>query len=409
MVFQDITRSIALETQKDEALARAEAASRLKDEFLATVSHELRTPLGAVLGWARLLRTQLAPEKRERALETIERNALLQSQLIEDLLDITRITTGKLRLEVDRVELVPIIEAAIETVRPSIEAKQIHLTQTLDTRAGAISGDAQRLQQVVWNLLSNAVKFSHKGGHVRVLFERIDSHVEITVSDKGQGIAPEFLSLAFESFRQADGSTTRRHGGLGLGLAITKHLVELHGGTIHAHSEGLDKGASFTVKLPLASVRAKRTTRTARAGAFDPRAELEAPPELLHLRVLVVDDEEDSRELVSDVLATCGAIVRLAANVQQALQEVDSFLPSVIVSDIGMPEEDGYAFIAKLRARPRDRGGVTPVAALTAYARAEDRRRALQAGFQMHVAKPVEPSELLAVVATLARMAKLVQ
>jgi CheY-like chemotaxis protein/two-component sensor histidine kinase len=373
------------------------------------VSHELRTPLNAVLGWARLLHTQLAPDKRERALETIERNALLQAQLIEDLLDITRITTGKLRLEVERAELVPIIEAAIETVRPSIEAKQIRLTHTFDTRAGAISGDPARLQQVVWNLLSNAVKFSPKGGHVRVVFERVDSHVEITVSDNGQGISPEFLSEAFESFRQADGSASRRYGGLGLGLAITKHLVELHGGTIRAHSEGIGKGATFTVKLPLASVHAERPTRAARAGVFKPQAELDVPPELLHLRVLVIDDEQDSRELVRVVLATCGAVVRLAANVEQALQEVEAFLPNVILSDIGMPGQDGYAFISKLRERPRDSGGVTPVAALTAYARAEDRRRALQAGFQMHVAKPVEASELLAVVATLARMAKLMQ
>lgn len=409
VVFEDITQRVALEAQKDEALVRAETASRLKDEFLATVSHELRTPLNAVLGWARLLRTQHAPDKRERALETIERNALLQSQLIEDLLDITRITTGKLRLEVERGELVPIIEAAIETVLPSIEAKQIRLTQTLDTRAGPISGDPQRLQQVVWNLLSNAVKFSPKGGHVRVLFERIDSHVEITVSDNGQGIAPEFLDAAFESFRQADGSSTRRHGGLGLGLAITKHLVELHGGTIHAHSDGIGKGASFTVKLPLASVRADRPVRNARSGVFDPQAQLEAPPELVHLRVLVLDDEEDARELVGDVLTNCGATVRLSASVEQALAEVDAFMPSVIVSDIGMPGEDGYSFIAKLRARPREQGGAIPVAALTAYARAEDRRRALHAGFQMHVVKPVEPSELLAVVATLARMAKLMQ
>jgi PAS domain S-box-containing protein len=406
VLFQDITKRIALEKQKDEALAVAEAASRLKDEFLATVSHELRTPLNAVLGWARLLRTQLAPEKRERALETIERNALVQSQLIEDLLDITRITTGKLRLEVERAELAPIIEAAIETVRPSIEAKQIRLTQTLDTRAGVISGDPQRLQQVVWNLLSNAVKFSPKGGHVRVLLERVDSHIAITVSDNGQGIPPEFLSAVFESFRQWDGSSTRRHAGLGLGLAITKHLVELHGGTIHAHSEGIGKGASFTVKLPVASVRLERP---ARPRLFDSQIEIEAPPELLNLRVLVLDDEQDARELVGNVLANCGAIVRLAADVDQALAELDAFSPNVIVSDIGMPGEDGYSFVTKLRARPRERGGVIPAAALTAYVRAEDRRRALQAGFEMHVGKPVDPSELVVVVAALARMAKLMQ
>jgi PAS domain S-box-containing protein len=406
MLFQDVTQRIALEKQKEEALARAEAASRLKDEFLATVSHELRTPLNAVLGWAQMLRTQLAPEKRERALETIQRNALLQSQLIEDLLDITRITTGKLRLEVERADLITIIEAAIETVRPSIEAKQIRLAHTLDTRTGAISGDPQRLQQVVWNLLSNAVKFSTKGGRVRVLLERIDSNVEITVSDNGQGISPDFLHAVFESFRQWDGSSTRRHGGLGLGLAITKHLVELHGGTIHAHSEGLGKGASFVVKLPVASIRSEDRTR---AGRLPVQTEIEAPPELLTLRVLVLDDEEDARELVANVLADCGAIVRMAANVEQALEEVDAFSPSVIVSDIGMPHEDGYSFIAKLRARPRERGGVIPVAALTAYARAEDRRRALQAGFQMHVGKPVEPNELVVVVAALARMARLLQ
>ena len=409
LVLQDVTQRLALEKQKNDALAQAEAASRLKDEFLATVSHELRTPLNAVLGWARILRSQIAPEKRAKAIETIERNSLLQAQLIEDLLDITRITTGRLRLEVERVELIPVIEAAIETMRPSVEAKQIRLSQTLDTRAGAISGDPQRLQQIVWNLLSNAVKFSPKGGAVRVLLERIESHIELTVSDNGQGMAPEFLSAAFESFRQADGSASRRHGGLGLGLAITKHLVELHGGTIHAHSDGVDKGASFTVKIPLAAAQARGSERPPRSERPDALGELVAPPELVRLRVLVVDDEHDSRELIGDLLTNCGAIVRMAASTPQALEELDAFRPDVIVSDIGMPGEDGYAFMAKLRARPKERGGVTPAAALTAYARAEDRRRALHSGFQMHVAKPVELDELLTVVATLARMSKLMQ
>ena len=412
-IARDITRRKGIEAERtrllereQQARAAAEAASRIKDEFLATVSHELRTPLTAILGWARLLADgELEPGRQAQALETIGRNAKSQAQLVDDLLDVSRIITGKLRLDVLPVELVPVIEAAVASLRPAAEAKAIRLQVMLDSRAGVVSGDPERLQQVVWNLLSNAVKFTPKGGRVQVRLERVNSHTEIIVSDTGPGIAPEFLPHVFDRFRQADSSITREHGGLGLGLAIVRHLVELHGGTVVVESGGAGQGATFRVKLPLMIVHdeqrvidsVERRHPTAGAGQLP-----DCPPSLKGLRVLAVDDEAEARDLLTAMLERCGAHVRVAASAWAALEALESWRPDVLVSDIGMPDEDGYALIRKVRALPAERGGRIPAVALTAYARTEDRVRALSSGYQVHVAKPVEPAELAAVVASLA-------
>ncbi|MDP9152093.1 MAG: ATP-binding protein [Myxococcota bacterium] len=387
------------------ARRNADVANRAKDDFLATVSHELRTPLNAMLGWTRMLRAGGLPvEKQERALATIERNAVIQSQLIEDLLDVSRIISGKLRLDVQSVEFADIIEQAIDALRFAAETRSITVVTTIDENAGPIMGDPQRLQQIVWNLLSNAIKFTPKGGRIRISLERIDSSLQLIVSDSGRGIAPEFLPHVFERFKQADGSATRAYGGLGLGLAISRHIVELHGGTIDVQSRGEGFGATFTVLLPLSPIRLQTSRRralqgTAALGTFEER------PELKGLHVLVVDDEQDARDLLVEVLAKCGAVVSSAGSVAEAMERVVSGKPDVIVADIGMPGEDGYELIRRVRALPHDAGGGTPAAALTAYARTEDRRRALDAGFMMHVPKPVEPAELIAVVANLTRFA----
>jgi PAS domain S-box-containing protein len=387
------------------AREEAERANRLKDEFLATLSHELRTPLTAILGWSRMLQTNGFDEAAaRRALETIERNARTQTQLIDDLLDVSRIITGKLRLDVRAVDLPAVVTAGTETLRPAAEAKDIRLQILLDPHAGPISGDPDRLQQVVWNLVSNAIKFTPKGGRVQVRLERAGSHVEITVSDTGQGIPQEFLPHVFDRFRQVDQTTTRTHGGLGLGLAIVRQLVELHGGTVHVESRGEGKGATFTVSLPLLPVRAERRAAEAEQRVH-PKAHTGAvvcPPELNDLRVLVVDDEPDTRELLSAVLTNCGARVTQAGSAAEALEQLGRERFDVLVSDIGMPGEDGYSFIRRVRALTPERGGRTPAAALTAYAREEDRIRSLMAGYQMHVPKPVGPNELAAVVANLA-------
>jgi PAS domain S-box-containing protein len=377
----------------------AHVANRTKDEFLATVSHELRTPLNAVLGWSRLLRGGALDEtKRERALETIERNALAQVRLIEDLLDVSRIVSGKLRLNVQSVELASVIESAVDAVRPAADAKGIRLGVLLDRDAGPIMGDGGRILQVASNLLTNAVKFTPKGGRVTVQLRRVASSVELDVTDTGQGIPPEFLPHVFERFRQADGTSTRAHGGLGLGLSIARTLVELHGGTLEAFSEGEGRGATFLVRLPLAPLRGP-------AVQPDPPSSgspLDCPPELEGLRVLVVDDEPDARELIGSVLEACRAVVTAVASAADALEEIRRAPPDVLLSDIGMPGDDGYALIRKVRALPPASGGRTPAIALSAYAQADDRKRALVAGFNMHLAKPVEPSELLVVVAHLA-------
>ncbi len=403
-ITQNITERKRAERERERLLSEAQEANRLKDEFLATLSHELRTPLTAILGWSRLLQmNDFDRNATARALHTIERNAQAQTQLIDDLLDTSRIITGKLRLDVRPIDLTNIVAAAAETARPAAEARDIKLRTLLDAQAGLVTGDPDRLQQVVWNLLSNAIKFTPEGGRVEVRLERAESHVEIRVADTGRGIAAEFLPHVFDRFRQADQTTTRMHGGLGLGLAIVRQLVELHGGSVRVESGGEGRGTSFTVSLPLSPPRAGQASDApgAHSGAKG-TAELDCPPALAGLRVLVVDDEADTRELLAAVLDSCGAQVIVAASAAEAFAQFERTRPDVLVSDIGMPGEDGYSLLARIRRLPPERGGATPAAALTAYARAEDRMQALRSGFQMHVSKPVEPSELIVVVANLA-------
>ncbi|HEX8494936.1 MAG TPA: ATP-binding protein [Pyrinomonadaceae bacterium] len=399
---QAISRARLYEAER-RSRAEAEAANRTKDEFLATLSHELRTPLTAMLGWTRLLRTNSLDETTvAHALETVERNARAQTQLIEDLLDVSRIITGKLRLEAHPVELVPVIEAAVEGVRPAAEAKSIRLQTELDPLVGPVSGDPARLQQVVWNLLSNAVKFTGKGGQIVVRLERPDSHVQISVSDTGEGIKEEFLPFVFDRFRQADGSTTRLHGGLGLGLAIVRHLVELHGGTVKAESAGEGQGATFTVTLPLLALRiAERGLQINEEAPQE--SNIRHPPSAIldGLRVLVVDDEPDARELLTVVLESQGASVRAVGSAAEALDLIELLKPDVMVSDIGMPNDDGYSLMRKVRTLSADEGGATPAVALTAYAGDDARQMTLAAGFQIHLAKPIDPTELLTAIASL--------
>jgi len=408
LVFKDITLRKRVEQERESSLAResaarqqAEEAGRTRDEFLATVSHELRTPLHAMLGWLQMLRGgSLPPERRERALETVERNARAQAQLIDDLLDVSRILSGKLRLDVVSVDVRTVVEAALETVRPSASARTIRLQPVLADCA-AVMGDPQRLQQVVWNLLANAVKFTPKGGRIQVLVEQVDSSVEITVADTGQGISPQFLPHVFERFRQQEGSTTRVHGGLGLGLSIVRHLVELHGGTVSVFSEGEGEGATFTVRLPIAIAKRRDLSAPPALQRSVVASGVPCPPELSGLRVLVVDDEEDAREMLCAMLETCGAHVRLAGSAAEAIALCRAEAPEVLVSDIGMPGEDGYGLIAKFRKLAPEFKRI-PAVALTAYARSQDRTRAMLSGFSTHVPKPVEPLELLAVIASLA-------
>ncbi|HKG13395.1 MAG TPA: ATP-binding protein, partial [Pyrinomonadaceae bacterium] len=386
----------------------AQEANRLKDEFLATVSHELRTPLTAILGWASMLRkTEFERQTAQGALETIERNARAQSQIIEDLLDVSRIVTGKLRLDVRQVEPVSFIDAAVESVRPAADAKGVRLSKVLDTGPTALSGDPARLQQIVWNLLSNAIKFTPRDGRVEIRLSRVGSQVEVSVGDTGAGIKREFLPYVFDRFRQADSSTTRRHGGLGLGLAIVRHLVELHGGTVRADSEGEGRGSTFTVTLPVAPVvgrDAAGEARGARASAAERgAADDDCPEEIVGLKILVVDDEEDTRDLLRTVLGGYGARVFVAANAREALDIAARSRPDVLVSDIGMPDVDGFELIRRVRELPAESGGGVPAIALTAYARAEDRLRVLRSGYQMHIPKPVEMAELLTVIASLVR------
>jgi PAS domain S-box-containing protein len=388
--------------------AEAERANRLKDEFLATVSHELRTPLTAILGWATMLRSDSSDEKAlQRAIETIERNAKNQKQIIEDLLDVSRIITGKLRLEIRPVELASLIEAAVESLRPAADAKGVLFQKQLDTGLNPVSGDPARLQQIVWNLLSNAIKFTPRGGRVQIRLERIASHVEIAVSDTGQGISAEFLPFVFDRFRQADSTTTRKHGGLGLGLAIVRHLVELHGGIAQAESAGEGQGSTFTVVLPLMSVDQKtETEERVHPVAGDRLLEFDCHEKLNGLKILAVDDEADTCELLKAALEQCGAEVATACSAQEALEQLEGFLPDVLISDIGMPHEDGYELIRRVRQIPAESGGAVPAVALTAYARAEDRLRVLREGYQMHLPKPVELAELVAVVASLVQRPK---
>jgi PAS domain S-box-containing protein len=394
----DITDRRRAQDERERLLAEAEAASRAKDQFLATLSHELRTPLNAVVGWAHMLRSgKLDEAATARAVETIDRNARAQSQLISDILDISRIVSGKLRLSVRPVDLTPVVEAALDTVRPSAEAKGIHLQAILDPAAGPVSGDADRLQQVFWNLLANAVKFTPREGRVLVRLSRIDSHVELRVEDTGIGIAAEFMPHVFELFRQRDGSPSRQHGGLGLGLALVKHLVELHGGSVECASPGERMGAVFSVKLPLMIATLREGVHPTAETSGDLRA-----PSLEGVAVLVVDDDPDARRLIAALLEERGARVRTVGSSAEALVALEAERPDVLVSDIEMPGDDGYALMRAIRQLPPERGGRVPAAALTAYARTEDRMQALLAGFHLHMPKPVQPAELAAVVASLA-------
>jgi signal transduction histidine kinase len=395
----------ALVRQRTAELSRAkrqaEEANRMKDEFLATLSHELRTPLNAMLGWAQVLRMgKLDEAATARALETIERNARAQAQLIADLLDVSRIITGKLRLEFQPVELSRIVAAALDSIRPAADAKEIRLKIALDPLAGPVLGDADRLQQVAWNLLSNAIKFTPREGTVEVRLRQTGSNAEVQVGDSGVGIRPSFLPYVFDRFRQAESAGTRSHGGLGLGLSIVRHLVELHGGTVAVESAGAGQGATFSVLLPVrAALTGTAPLVEAGEGPDSPR---EAPALLQGLHVLVVEDEEDARDLLLTALEQRGARVTAVPSVADALARFAAGHPDVLVSDLAMPDEDGYSLIRQVRALPADRGGNVPAAALTAYVRAEDRARALAAGFQMHMAKPVDPVELVSMVAALA-------
>ena len=386
----------------------AQESSRLKDEFLATVSHELRTPLTAILGWAHMLRTRQSDgDSALKAFETIERNARAQAQLIDDLLDVSRIITGKLRIDVRPVDPNSFIEAAIEAVRPAAEAKGVRVQSIMDTGVVSVLGDPVRLQQVVWNLLSNAIKFTPRGGRVTVSLERVNSHIEIGVSDSGAGISPGFLPYVFDRFRQADGRTTRQHGGLGLGLAIVRHLVELHGGTVRAESPGEGEGATFKVLLPVVPVyQTVGVAERVHPAARDTLPVYDCPERLDGLRVLVVDDEPDTRELLIAGLGMCGAEVTTAGSAAEALEAFAADVPDLLISDIGMPGEDGYELIRRVRELPPEGGGKVPAIALTAYARAEDRMQALRAGYHMHVPKPVELAELVAVAASLVQRVK---
>lgn len=400
----------ALNDQREILLAREQAlrieaqkANRSKEEFLATVSHELRTPLNAVLGWATMLRRgKLDDVTFVRAIESIERNAKSQAQLIEDLLDISRISSGKLRLDVKPVRLVAIITAAIDSIQPAADAKGVTVEMVLDPDADHVEGDASRLQQVVWNCLANSVKFTPSGGLIRVRLEGDDALARILISDTGVGISPDFLPHVFGRFQQADGAMTRSHTGLGLGLAIARHLVEIHGGTIEASSDGLGHGATFTVTLPVMGMRGgKADTREDYFGtAPAPEPDNRTMPNLRGLRILTIDDEADTRDLVRTVLESCGADVVTAASAREGLDSLSRWNPHILICDIAMPEEDGYSVIRKVRESAQTVS--LPAIALTAYARIEDRMRALEAGFQMFLPKPVEAEELRSTVASVA-------
>ncbi len=389
--------------REQEARTVAERSNRVKDEFLATVSHELRTPLNTILGWASLLRSgRLSDPAKVKAYETLYNSSRVQAQLIDDLLDVSRIITGKLRLEVQTVDLASLIDSAVESVRPAAEAKEIRIQVITDPHAGPVSGDPGRLQQVMWNLLSNAVKYTPKRGRVYVKLEQVNSHVEVSVADTGIGIDSTFLPRIFERFTQWEPAPNKGRAGLGLGLSIVQHLVEMHGGTVKAESEGVGHGSTFTVALPRLPLRPQRNTEQLREhpGASSAFVSLDAAPNLTGLRVLVVDDEPEARILIQEVLELCGAKAEECGTAEEAYERLLAIKYDILVSDIGMPEEDGYSLIERVRALPAEKGGGIPAVALTAYARVEDRVRALKAGFQAHLPKPIEPVELAAVVAS---------
>jgi signal transduction histidine kinase/ActR/RegA family two-component response regulator len=388
------------------ARAEAESANRMKDEFLATVSHELRTPLNAIIGWSHmLLNTSLDPATAARALHTIERNAKSQAQLIEDILDVSRVITGKLRLNIGPVDVASVINAAIDAVQLAADSKAIRLEVTLDPSTRHISGDSSRLQQIVWNLLSNAIKFTPSGGRVEVRLERAGADVQIRVSDTGQGVSADFLPFIFDRFRQADGTSTRRHGGLGLGLAIVRHLVELHGGTVSANSAGEGCGTTFTVRLPHAANHEQPTSRSKAENLWageSAKISLKPVPSLDGLRVMIVDDDRDGLQILTVMLAEYGAEVHAVSSVAEGLDALQWYKPDVLVSDLAMPGEDGYSLISSMKALEAETGKRIPTVALTAYVRVEDRARALAAGFNIFVPKPVDPSELITAIANLA-------
>ncbi|MCU0684139.1 MAG: ATP-binding protein [Polyangiaceae bacterium] len=398
---QELERGALLERER-VARGEAERANQLKDEFLATVSHELRTPLNAILGWVRMLREgQVPAEGQPRVLETLERNARAQSQVIDDLLDVSRILSGKLQLKRERMAVAAVVGSALESVRPAAEAKGVTLRAELDASAQVL-GDEGRLEQIAWNLLSNALKFTPPGGAIEVGVRRDGAAIELSVGDTGQGIAPDFLPHVFERFRQAEGGLTRHHGGLGLGLSIVKHLVDSHDGTVEAFSEGEGRGARFRVSLPAAPERPARLDSTPVSSA--PRPPTPFRPELVGLRILAIDDDPDARELVRAILEGQGARVETADSAPEAFEAFVRSPPDLLISDIGMPGEDGYSLIRRVRALPAEEGGRVPAIALTAFTRAVDRARALTAGFRAHVTKPIDPAELTNLIASLVRL-----
>jgi PAS domain S-box-containing protein len=398
---EDLASRAALAIENAQSYEQLQRADRVKDEFLATLSHELRTPLNAVLGYARMLRTgAIPPDKAPQALEVIDRNAVSLAQIVEDVLDVSRIVSGKTRIEVRPTDLVKVVKDAIATVMPAADAKGLKIEIALNSLGGPISADPSRLQQVIWNLLSNAVKFTPRGGRVEVRVAPVEGNAEILVADSGAGITREFLPHIFERFRQADSGAARRHGGLGLGLAIARHLVEMHGGTIQAASDGRDKGATFRVTLPLMM----RDTESRADRKSDHATRRESRNDQLDgVRVMVVDDDEDALRLVRDILEAAGADVLTAASAEAALNRLETERPQVLISDLGMPDMDGFQFIRQIR-QLTDMGlRRIPAAALTAYARSGDRAKSLRAGYEMHLSKPIEPAELVAAVGALSR------
>lgn len=405
----DVTARQSAEEERAASLLRerdarrhAEEADRLKDEFLATLSHELRTPLTSILGWASMIRNgEVEGQNATRAIETIERNARSQARLIDDLLDVSRIITGNLRLDLHPLNLAPIVEAALDALRPTADVKGIRLQIRFFPVECLVKGDPNRLRQVIWNLLSNAIKFTLRGGSVNIELSCVESTARLTVSDTGEGISAEFLPYVFDRFRQAEGSISRKQGGLGLGLAVVRHLVELHGGTISAESDGLGKGSVFTVDLPLAQERRDPARAEERRREVERRRSRKVAIRLDGLHVLVVEDDDDSRKLLGTMLKRYGARVTSTKNAKEALSVFDGELPDLMISDIGMPDEDGYELIRKLRSAPPDRGGLVPAIALTGYASRKDRDRALAAGYHQHMAKPVEQADMIAAIAAL--------
>jgi signal transduction histidine kinase/CheY-like chemotaxis protein len=409
--LRDITDRKRVEAERTELLAReqrarasAEEANRAKDQFLATISHELRTPLTAILGWTSMLRTrQFEPDRLQQIHESVYRNAEMQAQIVNDLLDVSRIVMGQLRLDLQPVDACEVARLSLETIRPAALAKGVRLESDIPVAECLVSADAARLQQVIWNLLSNAVKFTPKKGRVQVRVERVNSHIEIVVSDTGVGIRPDFLPHVFERFRQADAGPTRQTAGLGLGLSIVRHIIEMHGGSVDVASDGEGKGATFRVRLPVMIVH----DAAVREPREHPRTEKQAPLAVLRslagIRVLAIDDEEDALGLLRVVLEAAGAEVVTTASAIDALQRVAAIKPDVLVADLGMPQMDGFEFITRIRSSADMAIREIPAAALTAFARSEDRTKALDSGFEMHLAKPVDPAELVSSVATLVR------